>query len=247
MLLPGAGFDVVPSDCLAAHVAGRAPGATALTLAFRSSGGISRGTATTVVENLGQSGCVRRDGRLTPVPPGFRRRHFDFGRGPRPAVTIPWGDVSTAYYTTGIPEIEVYLALRPRWIAVLRASRYLGPLLRSGLVRRALLGWVRERPAGPDAAARERGRSVLVAEARGPESAAAARLVTPEGYSLTAATGVLLVQRVLGGQARPGFQTPAGAYGADLVLEVEGVEREDLDPPPRATQGGDPGRYSRSR
>jgi short subunit dehydrogenase-like uncharacterized protein len=25
-------------------------------------------------------------------------------------MTVPWGDVSTAYYTTGIPNIEVYMA-----------------------------------------------------------------------------------------------------------------------------------------
>jgi short subunit dehydrogenase-like uncharacterized protein len=110
----------------------------------------------------------------------------------------------------------------------MRVARYLGPLLRSGLVRRALLRRVRARPAGPDTAARERGRAVLVAEATGPDACAAARLTTPEGYSLTAATGVLLIERVLAGEAQPGFRTPAGAYGPDLVLEVDGVHREDV-------------------
>src|SRR5262245_54603425 len=56
LLLPGVGFDVVPSDCLAAHLKRRLPAATSLALGFSSRGRVSRGTATTVAENLGGGG-----------------------------------------------------------------------------------------------------------------------------------------------------------------------------------------------
>ena len=131
MLLPGAGFDVVPTDCLAAHLARRLPSATRLTLAFQGLGGISRGTATTMIEQMGQGsgGMVRRNEVLTPVPSAWKTREVDFGRGPRMTMTIPWGDVSTAFHSTGIPNIEVYMALHPRLIRAAKVSRYLGPLL----------------------------------------------------------------------------------------------------------------------
>src|SRR5829696_2843358 len=61
MLLPGVGFDVVPSDCLAAHLARRLPTATRLTLAFRSAGRMSRGTALTAIDRISDGGLVRRN------------------------------------------------------------------------------------------------------------------------------------------------------------------------------------------
>ncbi|MBM4073358.1 MAG: hypothetical protein FJ271_31215, partial [Planctomycetes bacterium] len=111
LLLPGVGFDVVPTDCLAAHLKRRLPTATRLRLGFQSTGGrLSRGTATTMVEGLGARGVVRQDGVLMSVPLAWKTRVIDFGIGPVKAITIPWGDVSTAYHSTGIPDIEVYLA-----------------------------------------------------------------------------------------------------------------------------------------
>ena len=69
MLLPGSGFDVVPSDCLAAHVASTLPGATKLVLAFWGIGSMSHGTALTTIENLHRGGRVRRGGKIVEVPP----------------------------------------------------------------------------------------------------------------------------------------------------------------------------------
>src|SRR5690242_17266656 len=113
MLLPGVGFDVVPSDCLAAHLKRRLPAATHLALGFQTRGGVSRGTATTMAENVAKGGLVRRGGKLVRVPPGWRFRAIDFGAGRTTAMTIPWGDVSTAYHSTGIPDVEVYMAVPP--------------------------------------------------------------------------------------------------------------------------------------
>jgi short subunit dehydrogenase-like uncharacterized protein len=229
MLLPGVGFDVVPSDCLAAHLARRLPDAARLALAFRA-GSASRGTLETAVEGLGRPGAVRRGGRIVPVPPAWRTRRVDFGDGRlRDATTIPWGDISTAWHSTGIPDVEVYAAMPAAVRRLLAASRWLAPVLRSGPVQRALAGRVRAGPAGPDEAARGRGVGLLWGEAVAVDGRRVeARLRTPEPYTLTARTAVHLARRALAGAAPAGFQTPSRAYGADVALEIEGVTRTDV-------------------
>lgn len=228
MLLPGAGFDVVPSDCLAAHLKRRLPSATRLALAFQTSGGMSRGTALTVIEGLGSGGLIRRQGRLTPVPTAYRTRSIDFGNGPVKAVTIPWGDVITAYHSTGIPDIEVYMAVPWGARVAMRLSRYAGWLLGSRPVQRWLRRRVEAGPPGPSSEQRQRGQSLLWGEASDDSGQrAVSRLRGPEAYSLTVHAALAIVRRVLAGEAPPGFQTPATAYGPDFVLELEGVIRED--------------------
>ncbi len=228
-LLPGVGFDVVPSDGLAAHLARRLPGAARLTLAFKAIGQASRGTTLTALEGIHLGGMVRRGGKLTRVPAAWRTRDIDFGRGPVRCMTIPWGDVWTAWHTTGIPDIEVYLAAPPALRAMTRASRVLGPVLGSRPVQRAMAAWVRARVTGPDTAARARGRSLLYGEVEHADGRrAAARLVAPEAYAFTALAAVECAGRVLAGAARPGFLTPSMAFGPDLVLSIAGVERIDL-------------------
>jgi short subunit dehydrogenase-like uncharacterized protein len=229
MLLPGCGFDVVPSDCLAVHLKGRLPGARRLALAYGGFGRISRGTATTAIEGLGRGGLVRRGGALTPVPSAWKTRRVDFGEGPRTAVTIPLGDVTTAWHSTGIPDIELYFAAPAGLRALAVASRYLGPVLGSEPVRRFLTARVRSGPAGPAEEERRRGRGFVWGEVEDDEGRrAASRLATPEGYTFTARAALAVVERVLSGQAPAGFQTPGKAYGPDFVLGLEGVSRTDL-------------------
>ena len=228
-VLPGAGFDVVPSDCLAAHVAHRLPSATSLALAFQSGTRLSRGTALTAIENAHQGGMVRRQGALVAVPSGWRTRRIDLGAGVRVAITIPWGDVATAYHTTGIGNIEVYAVLPPALRVAMRLSRGLGPLLASGAVKRFLGARVRKGPPGPTAPERARGESRLWAEARDDAGRVVqARLRTPEGYELTSLTALELALRAMRGELPPGFQTPARACGSDLILRFPGTAREDI-------------------
>ena len=231
MLLPGVGFDVVPSDCLAAYLARRVPNAERLALAFRALGGASRGTLATMIENLGAPGAVRRDGKIVAVPQAWRTRRIDFGDGRlRDATTIPWGDVSTAFYSTGIGNIEVYVSMRPAQRRTLMASRWVGPVLRSGIVRRALAARVRRGSPGPSDAERERGASLLWGEVVASNGQRAeARLRGPSGYVLTAQTAVHLAMKALAGQTRAGFQTPSRAYGTDVILEIPGVTRTDAN------------------
>jgi short subunit dehydrogenase-like uncharacterized protein len=228
MLLPGAGFDVVPSDCLAAHLKRRLPSATRLALGFHMRGGVSRGTATTMAENIHWGGMVREKGVLRRVPAAWKTRVIDFGAGPVRAITIPWGDVSTAYHSTGIPNIEVYTGAPLGLRLMARASRYLGWLLRSSLVQGFLKRRIRAGPAGPTVEERARGHSLLWGEATDTMGQkVVSRLRGPEGYTLTIRASLAVVERILAGQAPQGFQTPATAYGADFVLSLAGIARAD--------------------
>ena len=230
MLLPGVGFDVVPSDCLAAHLVARLPSATRLALAFEARGGISRGTATTMIESSGGGGMIRRGGALERVPAAWRTRQVDFGFGPADVTTIPWGDVSTAFHSTGVGNIEVYTAMPPatRWMMI--ASRYLGWVLDTGIVRRALTRLVRSGAPGPGSATRARETSRLWGEATDRSGKrVVARITGPQSYALTAMTAVAAVSRVLGGTVVPGFQTPSRVFGEDFILGIPGVMREDVE------------------
>jgi short subunit dehydrogenase-like uncharacterized protein len=229
MLLPGVGFDVVPSDCLAAHLKRRLPEATYLALAFQALGRVSRGTANTAVENLGRGGMVRHGGKLVTVPAAYKTRPIDLGRGTVMASAIPWGDVSTAFYSTGIPNIEVYTVLSATARRLLAASGYLRPLLGSYAAQRLLKQLVRGQPPGPSDAERERGLSLLWGEVTdGQGGRCVSRLRAPEGYTLTALTALAIAEKTLAGYAPAGFQTPSRAFGADLILDIPGVTREDV-------------------
>jgi len=162
------------------------------------------------------------------VPTAYKTRLIDFGRGRRPAITIPWGDVATAYHSTGIPDIEVYVRAPFALRAGSRMLRFLGPLLATGPAQSFLGKRIRAAPPGPTDEERARGKSLLWGEAADDEGrVVVSRLEGPEGYTLTAMTALLIVSRVLAGQAKPGFQTPSMAYGPDLILEVQGVTRTD--------------------
>jgi short subunit dehydrogenase-like uncharacterized protein len=229
MLLPSAGYDVVPTDCLAVHTARRLPTATHLALAFTSAGGWSRGTMISTIDIAGGLGMIRKDGVLTPVPAAYRSRDVDFGHGTVHCVTIPWGDVATAYHSTGIPNIETYMALSAVLEPVFRGVDALGPLMSSSAGQRILKGLVGLLPEGPSPEARAKGYALLWAEVRDDAgNCAVSRMRTPHAYTLTALTSLEIVRRVLAGDVHPGYQTPAKAYGPDLIMEIGGVKREDL-------------------
>ncbi len=230
MLLPGAGFDVVPTDCLAFHLKNQLPDATHLKLAWAGLGaGVSHGTAMTMAENLGEGGAVRQAGKIVRVPLGHKTLRFPAGEKQLFAMTIPWGDVSTAYHSTGIPNIEVYTGVPPSTHKNVKRMRYINWLLRSSLVKNFVRKRINSRPPGPNDEQRKNGRSYLWGEVKNAAGdTRQATLETPEGYTLTALSSLIITKKVLEGNFKTGFQTPAKAYGADLVMEVEGTKRADL-------------------
>lgn len=230
MLLPGVGFDVVPTDCLALHLKQRLPSATRITLAFHSEGParLPPGTANTMIEMIPFGNKVRRNGRLETPPRGAKTRIIDFGRGPVQATMLTWGDIFMAYYSTGIPNIEDYAVLPAEMRRQMPLIDYMRPLFKLTVVRNF---FKRRLKAGSTADERARTRTSVwgeVEDAQGRK--AVSRLHGPEaGVIWTARAALAAVQKVLAGNASPGFQTPALAYGADFVLECEGVTREDLN------------------
>lgn len=230
MVMPGTGFDVVPSDCLAAHLKSRLPLATHLQLAFTSSSpGSSRGTKKTSVESLRDGGLVRRNGNLTRVAFGNKVLDVDFGAFQIKTLCIPWGDISTAWRSTGIPNIEVFMGATDSMIRNARLTNYFGWLLRLPAVQNYLMRQVDQRPSGPSAEKRERGKSFLWGKVWDESGKSfISRLVTLSGYTLTAKTAVLIAEKILAGNFKPGYQTPSLCYGPNLILEIEGTTRTDL-------------------
>ena len=229
MVMPGVGFDVVPSDCLAAHLKLRLPSASHLQLAFTSGAGLSRGTKKTSVEGLGYGGLIRQNDVLTKVPLGQKVMNIDFGAFRMDTLCIPWGDISTAWRSTRIPNIEVYMGATSSMIRNARMSNYIGWLLRLPLVKNFMLKKVDKGSSGPSDSRREKAKSFLWGKVRnqaGEERTS--RLVTVNGYTLTAYTAVLIAEKILKGNYKTGYQTPSMAYGADLILEVPDTNRVDL-------------------
>jgi len=223
MILPGAGFDVVPTDCMAIRLKGKLPSATHLQLAFASmGGGLSRGTAKTAVEGLGYGSLIRKEGKLVPVPYG-RTLEIDFGPRTMKAMGIPWGDISTAWQSTGIPNIEVYIASSSKQIRYARLSNCFGWLLRMRWLKKIMLDRIDKTIQGPSEERRERSHSYIwgkVWDGNGNESSA--RLETLDGYTVTAKAAPLITEKILAGDFKAGFATAGSAYGADLIIELEG-------------------------
>ncbi|QGN06062.1 saccharopine dehydrogenase [Halorhabdus sp. CBA1104] len=222
-LLAGVGFDVVPTDCLAAHLHDRLPTGTQLRLGIDTPGSVSGGTLATALDQIGAGGMVRRDGRLQSEPPGSRTRTIDFGTGPTHAVSAPMGDVSTAYYSTGIETIEVYLSAPEYAEYLLRASAAVSPLLAAPTVKRGLQALARTFVSGPSERARQRDRVSLWGEVSDGEKTVTSRLETPETYALTVDAATTALERIDADADLAGYQTPATAFGPEYVLNLDGV------------------------
>ncbi len=223
VLCPGVGFDVIPTDCLAAALKEVVPDARYLALAFESKSSLSPGTAVTVLEGLQRNGKVRRRKVIETVPLAHKTRRIDFGEGTKTAVTIPWGDVSTAFHTTGIPEIEVYApvpAEAVKWIKILRFFR---PLVFLAPVRKGLETLIRARVKGPSVSERKNARVNLWAKAIGPDGRSrTAFLKTANGYDVTIHGSLGVVEKLLKISAPPGVYTPSRLMGTRYVCELPG-------------------------
>ena len=220
MLMSGTGFDVVPSDCLANYLKEKLPDATSLELAFASVGGaVSHGTASTMLEQLGHGGLVRKNGQIVKVPLMHKSKRVDFGEFSRNMAAIPWGDVSTAFTSTGIPNIIVYTAAPRKFVRWMRFQWLFNPILRLGIVKKLGQKWIDKNIYGPNDQQNQQGKSYLHGIISNDSQQHEAILTCPEGYLLTALASVDIVRRVLDGQYKIGYQTPATAYGWRLILE----------------------------
>ena len=229
VILSGAGFDVIPTDCLAKYVADRVPGATELELAVAALGRLSPGTVKTILEQIPSGTRVLRNGRLVGYhPEGKGARRIRFVDKERPVAPVSMADLIAAYRTTGIPNITTYLAFPETTIRLMRWTEPLSRnLLAVGPIRRLAQKTAGKIVRGPDEPTRLAGGSHLWARAANDKGEEAeAWLETVEAYRFTSMAAVRCVERVL--EERPcGALTPAQAFGADFVLQIPETKRYD--------------------
>ncbi|UPK68201.1 saccharopine dehydrogenase family protein [Chitinophaga filiformis] len=230
MILPGAGFDVVPTDCLALALKQQLPDADQLTIAFAVIGSaLSRGTSISTLHKLGTPGAIRKNGQIAYEPMGKKGMSVKFPghKDPVFVMSIPWGDISTAYFSTGIPNIRTYTAINKAAWYFLKGQALFNWLLKTSFLRGILMSIFKMQSAGPNQAVRDKAVSHIwgkVTNAKG--ASAEANMETPEAYSLTAYAILVIAKKIINGEYKPGYQTPASAYGPDLVMEIPGVKRE---------------------
>jgi short subunit dehydrogenase-like uncharacterized protein len=226
--VPGAGFDVVPTDCLAAYVAGKLERPASLVIALRGLESASQGTLRTAIRQVSKPVLCRRAGAIVALD-DRSPRWIDFGSGDEPCVPVSWGDVATAFHSTGVGNITVYF----RRTKLLRSADILGklfgPLLRSRIGQRGLAAIVRSLPDGPNQAERIGHRGTIWAEAiDGSGRTSRANLTTPDAYDFAANSALEISSRISSLSDALGLVTPFQAFGADFVLSLPGCSRMDI-------------------
>jgi short subunit dehydrogenase-like uncharacterized protein len=230
MLLPGAGFDVVTTDCLAVHLKQRLPSANRLALAFHGEGpaGFPPGTINSFLGLISHGDWVRKNGQLAPAPRRETNRMIDFGQGPREATLLTWGDVFMAHHSTGIPHIEDYAVLPMDMRRLMRAIRYARPIFSLQVVRKMLRSIVASGSTAEERAASKTHVWGEVTDDQGRR--AVSRLHGPDGgVGWTTICALDVIERVLTGEYKPGFQTPGSVFAPELVLGSQSVTWEDSD------------------
>jgi short subunit dehydrogenase-like uncharacterized protein len=223
VICPGVGFDVIPTDCIAAALKSAMPDATHLALGFDSRSSLSPGTVKTLIESLAQGGKIRKYGKIVIVPLAHKTRRIDFGDGEKPAMTIPWGDVSTAFYTTGIGNIEVYTSGSRALATAARYANHARRLLSIGWVQSFLKHRIERSMRGPNPEQRDRLPSFVWGEASNEKGEVkTARIKTANGYSLTVTGALAVVDHLMQTKAQGGAYTPAKLVGPDLVVRLPG-------------------------
>lgn len=230
ILCSGVGFDVIPTDCVALKLKEEMPDAVELSLGFDSDSGISPGTFKTMIQGLGSGSMRRKDGVLETVPIGSQHRTIDFGRGSRSAMGIPWGDVSTAFYTTGIPNISAWIPMQKPQLYGARLMGAVGPLLATDWVKEKLEKQVEKRVQGPDSELRAKSPAYIWGEARNRQGIVkVARIQTANVYDLTVYGSLEVVRRLLKEKIDGGYYTPAGLFGSSLVESLPGSGSFEID------------------
>lgn len=225
VLCPGVGFDVIPTDCMANYLQQAMPDATELNLAFSGNMSMSPGTAKTTVEGLSEGMKVRRDGKLVSVGRGYRMRDIDYGDGVKLSSVIPWGDISTSYWQTKIPNISVYTPHSGGKLGV-----YLFPviktLLKSNFIQNFAKKKIEEKVTGPDLSQRESGMTHVWGEVKNPSGKTiAARITVPNGYTVTMDGILMTAKYLMGYNGDGGCYTPSQIMGSELAEQLPGASK----------------------
>jgi len=206
MLLPGVGWHVVPSDCLALYVAAKVAHPQSLRIAFQVADTMSRGSAATVGE-MRSVGLLVRAGGIIVAKLDAAPEHFDFGAGPVDSVPVSFGDLVTAWKSTGIPNISMFVNMKKNVLPAGVAAVAEGPSLE-------------ERTANP---------ASFVVEVTGIDGTVVrARMDTVNGYTYTPMVAIEALRLLAAGQAKFGFQTPATVFGAGFAASIADTRVIDM-------------------
>jgi len=230
VLMPGVGFDIVPTDSLSAKLKERLPSGTHLELAFQGNSGISRGTALSMARRYHEGGLIRENGKLKRVPIAYEVRDIYFGDKERLCMTIPWGDVYTAYFTTGIPNIKVFTGVSRKTLNSLLTYKKLAWAAKTALLQWIMRSIIKKRVDGPS----QEKRSTYITYLWGRLSDETGKSVTlemqtMESYQLTAHTAIESAKIVLAGGVSPGYNTPAGAFGSKFIEQFEKYKLTEIN------------------
>jgi len=207
MLLPGVGWDVVPSDCLAVQIAAKVENQQRLRIALQVAGPMSRGSAVSAAEIIAVGLLARVDGAIVATPEA-KPAEFDFGEGYVECFPLSFGDLVTAWHSTRIPNIEMFVHVK-------NAAFPEGDLS--------------QLPDGPTEDERASNRAMVVAEVTGANGHIACSMIeTINGYSYTPLAAVEAARRVLTGEFEPGFTTPATLFGSAFATTIADTRIIDL-------------------
>lgn len=199
MLLPGSGGSVAMLGCLARHAARRVANPRKLSIALHVAGGFSRGSAISASENVITETLRMVDGQLVSRT-ADELREFDFGDGPATAFPVTLPELITIWRATDIPNIETYVHVTDGAFPD---------------------GDLAAMPDGPTLEQREANRyhaAVEVADEDG--TIVRSILDTVNGYTFTTLAAAEAARRVVGGEIRAGFQTPAGLFGDGFAVTI---------------------------
>lgn len=228
-VIPGCGFDVVPTDSLARSLAESMPDAVSLEIAVSSDTALSPGTLKAGTGSIARGGYEREDGVLHTVRFGRRGPNIRFHNGERRTIEGPFADLVTAWHTTGIPTIHTYFALPPGAGAVTAIAPLVETIFSITPLRRLINAGIDLAFTSKDGKKVDGDASIWsrVRNRNGKEIEG--WMFTPEPYRYTADVLIQIIER-FSGRLAPGVHTPAGAFGPDIALTVDGTHRYERFP-----------------
>ncbi|MET0969402.1 MAG: saccharopine dehydrogenase NADP-binding domain-containing protein [Tardiphaga sp.] len=205
LLLPGSGGSVAMLGCLAGHAAHRVAEPTQIRIALHVTGPMSRGSAISATENM--TDCLRLVGGKLVARSPQELRDFDFGAGAASCFPVTLSDLLTIHRATTIPDIETFVHVS-------------GGAFPDG----DMSAW----PDGPTAEQRDANRYQAAVEVTGADGTIVREVLdTVNGYTFTPMASAEAARRVLAGERRPGFQTPAGLFGNGFAETIADTRISD--------------------
>lgn len=199
MLLPGSGGSVAMLGCLAENAVARTNNPSSIKVAMHVSGGLSRGSAVSAMGSVTVETLVRADGKLVPRPAGAIRG-FDFGKGAVDCFQVTLPDLITIWRSTNVRNIETFVHVTG-----------------DGFPQ----GDLSALPDGPSVEERLANRYQAVVEVTDSDGRIFRSVLdTVNGYTFTATAAAEAARRVLAGEVRPGFQTPAMQFGSGFARTI---------------------------